>query len=300
MAENSRRSREDIINKIQEIQKKEDELKKRKLILQRQKPWYTQASNIIGLITIIITITIAAFSFIANEETILIDCEYSEAEPFTNISPSISNNVTVLFNNSKTENIGKIKFRLTNNGTKSIKKDNFVDGPIEFNLYSKTTNKLNDSIVDVPLLLDVVKVRNANQRNDLIKIITINEGAKFTYLPSLINPGESVELEALLSNISEIKIKVNGNIADGTFKVIKQSEAVKKTKFEMLGQNIVDILGAKWIALIILIIFFLLSLLKTIVTFEGFETNLVDITFALIFFSIDLTFLALIIAVIMS
>jgi hypothetical protein len=298
--ENNKMKREEILNKILEIQKKEDELKKRKHILQKQKPWYTQAPNIIGLLTIIITVGIAVFSFISNEEKIVLECVYSAGEPFTNISPNITTKVKVLYEDAPTENIGKVKFKLTNKGTKAIKKSDFEDGPIEFVLKGVSQPNLNDTIVAIPLLLDVIKLKNAGQKNDLIKINSKDEVAKFTYLPSLINPNETVELEALLSNINTTNITINGNIADGTFTVVKQYEEEKKSNFLTLGQSIIDILGAKWIALIILIVFFLLSLLKSLAAFDGFDKSLIDYTFGTLFITIDLSFLAMIISVIMN
>lgn len=250
--------------------------------------------------TIIITVAIAIFTFTVNEEKIVLECIYSSGEPFTNISPNISNKVKVLYDNSPTENIGKVKFKLINKGTRALKKSDFEDGPIEFLIKETKLPYINDTIQKIPLLLDVIKLTNAGQKNDILKIDSKKEIAKFTYLPSLINPNEIVELEALLSNINISAITINGNIADGTFKVSKQYEEVKKSKFLILGQSIIDILGAKWIALIILIVFFLLSLLKSIVAFEGFDHSLIDYTFAILFISIDLSFLAMIIAVIMN
>ncbi len=297
MKENKKNSKDEILNKILEIRKKEEELKKRKHILQSKRPWYTQATNIIGVITIILTLSIAIFSFISNEEKLELVCTYSEAEPFTNISPNLSNNISVLFNNSKTENIGKIKFILTNNGTKSIKKSDFVDGPIEFSIKSNYSKIENDSLKTIPLLLDVVKIKNAGQRNDVINITSRDGNTNFNYLPSLINPNESVELDALISNINNLSISIKGNIADGNFNVIKQYEKVKKSNFLMLGEYLIKFLGAKWIAITIFIIFFLLSLLKSIVSMEDFEHSLLDYTFGTLFIAIDIFFLAIIISV---
>lgn len=297
MAEKEKFQKDEILKKILEIRKKEEELKKRKHILQSKRPWYTQAPNIIGVITIILTISIAIFSFISNDEKLELICTYSEAEPFTNISPNLTNNISVLFNNSKTENIGKIKFIITNTGTKAIKKSDFVDGPIEINIKSNSSKNTNDSIMKIPLLLDVVKIKNAGQRNDVIKIKSINQNAKFNYLPSLMNPNESVEIDALISNIDNLSILIKGNIADGNFNIIKQYEKVKKSNFLLLGEYLIKFLGAKWIAITIFVIFFLLSLLKSIASLEGFEHDLLDYTFGALFIAIDLFFIAMIISI---
>lgn len=294
------RSKDEIVKKILEIEKSEQELKKRKHLLQKQKPWYTSASNIIGLLTIIITISIAIFSFIANEERLEMECLYSQAEPFTNISPNISNKVTVLFEGSSTDNIGRVRFKLSNNGTRAIKKSDFSDGPIQFKLNGTLEGTESDSLGYVPLLLDVVKLQNANQRNDIIEIKSTNEKSIFTYLPSLLNPGDEVELEALVSNITDLSVGIEGNIADGSFIASKQYEQRTKSTYLLLGDSIIRLLGAKWIAITLLIVFFLLSLLKSFAAFDSFEHNLVDYTFGTLFISIDLSFLASIISVAMN
>ena len=297
MTERKKQNNDELISKIVEIKKKEEELRKRKQILLNKKPWYKQASNIIGVLTIILTISIAIFSFISNDEKLEINCTYSEAEPFTNISPNLTNKISVSFNNSRAENIGKIKFVITNNGTKAIKKNDFVDGPIEFQIKSNFIEEQNDSLKKIPLLLDVVKIKNADQRNDVIKIKSNGKISKFTYLPSLINSNESVELDALISNIDNLSISISGNIADGNFNVIQQFEKIKKSNFLLVGENIINLVGAKWIAISIFVIFFLLSLLKSLLVLEDFDHGLLNYTFGILFISIDLFFIAMVISI---
>lgn len=292
---------EERIKKIIALQNEEKEIKRQKYLLQRQQPWYTQPSNVIGILAIIITIIFSLYSIFKSSEKLELTCVYSDPKPLTNFSPTLQEKIAVTFEGIPTSNIGKITFKLTNTGTKGLRKDDFIDGPIEFNIQSENKFERIDSIKKVPFLLDIKTINNSKQRNDILRLNSKNRNAKFTYLPSLINKNDIVELDVYISDINNVKILIQGNIANGKIITEKFTEKKDKSDFLKLGDYLINLFGSKWAAILITLVFFLLSVLKSLLAIlENFEKNLLDITLGTSFVFMDILFIILIISISMN
>ncbi|NQU68472.1 MAG: hypothetical protein HQ510_11060 [Candidatus Marinimicrobia bacterium] len=58
----NKKNENDLVRKFLELDKQENEIKQRRAILRKQKAWYLNPSNIIGILTIIVTISITVFT----------------------------------------------------------------------------------------------------------------------------------------------------------------------------------------------------------------------------------------------
>jgi hypothetical protein len=285
---------EELLNKLNEIDQQQRVLKKRKLILQRQKPWYSNPTNIIGIFTILVTIGIFLISFIKNNDRLELTIKYSDPKPLTNFNPNLQNKISVKFDGTPANNIGKITINLTNTGTKALKKEDFSDGPIDFYLQHNSMSFESDTSKEIPFLLDIVYIRKANQKNDVLKIVSQKKNASFTYLPSLINKNETVELEVYLSDVNYVNTKITGNISNGKLLTEKITEIKEVSIFSSLIGDIINLFGTKWLAITVIVVMMLLSLLKSLLSIiENFEKNAVDIFFGTLFIVFDLVFLVL-------
>jgi hypothetical protein len=301
MADQEKHNKDDIIKQLLELQNKEKEIKRSKVLLQRQQPWYQQSSNIIGILAIIVTVIISFYSIFKNTEKLELTCTYSDPKPLTSFSASLQEKIAVTFKGIPTSNIGKINIKLKNTGTKGLRKDDFVDGPIEFIIQSGNKFGLDDSAKIVPFLLDIVTINNSKQRNDILKFKSNDKNANFSYLPSLINKNDVVEFEIYLSDIKNVKTSIEGSISNGEIITERFAEQTEQGVFIKAGSIVIEIFGAKWLALLVLILVFLLSLLKSVMVIsEFFERNLLDFTFGTLFIFIDSLFIILIISVIMN
>lgn len=301
MSKNDNLNQEQLYKKITNLHNEEKELRRQKYLLQKQQPWYQQPSNVIGILAIIITIIFSVYSIFNGSEKLELTCIYSDPKPLTNFSPALQEKIAVTFENIPTSNIGKIYFKLINTGNRGLKKDDFVDGPIDFIIQSKSKFNNIDSIKTVPFLLDIKIINNSKQKNDILKLDSKDKNGHFSYLPSLINKNDIVEFEVYISDINNVKISIQGNIANG--KIISQKFEGKKDKnnFLKVGDILIDLFGSKWAAILILLVVFLLSLLKSLLAMaDNFERNLLDITFGTLFIAIDGLFIMLIISIMLN
>lgn len=294
-------NKEEIIQKLLDLQNKEKELKRRKFILQKQQPWYQQPTNVIGVLAIIVTVTISIFSILRSSEKLELTCIYADPKPLTNFSPTLQEKIAVTFKGAQTSNIGKINIKLKNTGTKGLKKDDFVDGPIEFMIQSGNKFGVDDSLKIIPFLLDIVTINNSKQRSDILKVKSTDKNANFSYLPSLINKNDIVEFDVYISDINNVKISIEGNISNGKIISERYTEETEKSTFLQVGSTVISVFGTKWIALLVIFLILILSALKSLLAIsENFEKNVLDITFGTLFVIIDLLFLVIFISVIMN
>lgn len=270
MANKDSKSNARLKLEFSEIEREEKDLKRRKILLQKQYKWYKNPTNIIGIVTIIVMVSIAIFTLLINSKYLELTCKYSEPKPLTSFSPEIQENISIKYKNSEVMNIGKINVTLENTGTAGITMDDFVDGPIEFYVKNKSSEfyeksqqipPMSDWPYAIPFLLDIAVIENANQRNDSLYIYSYSHNAKFTYLPSLINKGEIIEFELYISDINEVSIEILGNLKNGNLIVKKYfSEEEEVGKFISLSNSIIGLFGSKVMAMlaILLIIFIVL------------------------------------------
>jgi hypothetical protein len=133
--DNNKKSHEDeLFQKLIDIQNKEKELKQRRILLQKQQPWYQQPQNIIGLLAILVTVLLSFYTIFKTTDKLQLTCVYTDPKPLTNFSPTLQEKISVTYKDIQTSNIGKITIKLVNSGTKGLTKDDFVDGPIEFKI----------------------------------------------------------------------------------------------------------------------------------------------------------------------
>jgi len=151
---------------------------------------------------------------------------------------------------------------------------------------------------DVPYLLDIVVLKNSNQKSDVLKINSTNYESEFSYMPSLLNQTQSVEIEVYLSDITNAQLDISGNLIDGNIKMIESNGVTERKPLSNLFDNLIYVLGAKWLAILIFTILFLLSVLKSIAAVsEGVDEPL-EYIFAFLFFTIDILFLLILIGLI--
>lgn len=298
MEDKNQKIKDERFKKLIELQNEEKEIRRQRNILQRQQPWYVQPSNVIAVLAIVITIFFSLYSIFKSTEKLELTCVYSDPKPLTNFSPALQDKIALTFAGIPASNIGKITFKLTNTGTRGLRKDDFVDGPIDFKIQSSYRPNKIDSTYTVPFLLDIRTISNSKQKNDILKLNSKDRNARFSYLPSLINKNDVVEFEVYISDINNVKISVEGNIANGKIISEKYAEKVDKSNFIKAGELIINIFGSKWGAFLITLVLFLLSLLKSLIIMsEIFQGDKIDIIFGTFFIFIDCLFIILMVSI---
>jgi hypothetical protein len=150
-------------------------------------------------------------------------------------------------------------------------------------------------------LLDVVVINNSKQRNDILKLKSTDNNAIFSYLPSLINKNDIVEFDVYVSDINNVKFSADAIITNGEFISEKLTEQIEQSKFLQAGKFIIDLFGNKWVASLVILLIFLLSLLKSLVIIsDDFDTSFPALTLATMFILVDLLFVVLIISIVMN
>ena len=142
---NEKRSTEEILKMLRDIDENEKQLKMRRNILKRQKPWYLNPTNIIGIITILTTITIALYSIMGNSKKKELTCSYSQPKPLTSFSSKIQEDISIHYRNITVPDLAVINITIKNTGTEGLTRNDFADGPIEFNIEHKLLLE-NDSV----------------------------------------------------------------------------------------------------------------------------------------------------------
>jgi len=301
MEENDKIKKDELLQKLIDIQNKEKELRQRRILLQKQQPWYQQPQNIIGLLAILVTVLLTFYTIFKTTDKLQLTCVYTDPKPLTNFSPTLQEKISVTYKDIQTSNIGKITIKLINTGTKALTKDDFVDGPIEFKIIGGNHISKNDSIKPLPFLLDVVVINNSKQRNDILKLKSTDNNANFSYLPSLVNKNDIVEFDVYVSDINNVKFSADAIITNGEFISEKLSEQIEQSKFLQAGKFIIDIFGNKWIASLVILLIFLLSLLKSLfIITDDFDKSFPALAFATMFIFVDLLFVVLIVSILMN
>lgn len=226
---------------------------------QRQKAWY-QPMTIVSLISLLLMLIPILTPFV-NREKVELGYAYTDVQPLTNFSADVQDDVQVFFRDKPANNIGKINVKIKNTGRKELKSDDFPDGPIRFdikrsNYFEYGTDSLGGN---TPFLLDVVLRNNSGQKSDKISpLISIGANAHFTYMPSLLNSNETVDLEIYVSETEGVTTDISGKVANG--KIIPLPADIKSQyenygTFKRLGYSIAALIGDKaWWALLLLFI----------------------------------------------
>ncbi|BAX79343.1 hypothetical protein [Labilibaculum antarcticum] len=300
MDNNEKLSSHDLnTNRLKEIAEREKELKREKSMLLRDKPWYTKASNWIAIFAIIISATLSIYTLNRTDKKKQLTVSYSKTSSlFTNISRN-EYSFQLLYDSLTIENLSKLSVRMTNTGEKSISSDDFKDGPIRV-IFSNDDIDKNETI---PTIIDIVTKQRANQTND--KIIYDNKlNSSFEYLPSLLNKGESIELEIYLSCTSTSVSNIIGKITDGelinTGLSSNEKNQNENLSFNTIFKSFSNAVGSKTLSVIILIILSITAIIYLVlelplVGFDDKEDTVISISAMTIgLFPILLLFLQLI------
>ncbi|KAB8154225.1 hypothetical protein EZY14_007250 [Kordia sp. TARA_039_SRF] len=239
--------------RLEEIEQRENFLRKEKLRLQNEKPWYKKPQNLIAIFGILFPIIVSILISQSNDTKKELTVEYSNIEPLIVESSSFGNNVSIKYDSTDINNISRVKFRIINSGTLDIEKGDFVDGPLKIFLKSKLVNQ------DLKLF-KISKKNNAGQQNAILEFESLNKESSFTYLPSLLNKGDEVTLDLYLIDPVPFNFDIKGKIKNGKVKgpiLSKNEEFVLGYKTFVLSIN--SFFKYKWLTIGFLVILFIIT-----------------------------------------
>lgn len=259
------------IAEIEEIEKQQLYLKRQREILLREKPWYKRPTSIISIIAILVSITLFILNTYISHQNKELTITYTNPSSLVLFTGSIKSKARIVYEQKKISDMSRSVIAIKNTGTKAIQLDDFKDGPIVFRIiYSNNENYEKTDTGSVPPLLDIVNKNGAGQKLSVLQISSRMKPSVFTYLPSLLNPGEVVELEIYTSTQSEFSITAEGKISDGNIVFQGRIEAgsthpTPSNYKDMFLVGLNGLLGAKWITILISMILFIISLFLSII-----------------------------------
>ncbi len=194
---------------------------------------------------------LATFIYTITQENIKeLSVYYSESEKLITRENNQYEKIKVYYDNSLVQNISILHLLIVNTGDYSITKDDFFDSPIHFEISNRDEVKRNN----LPNILDVMLINDANQRNS---ILFFDDGQNsFSYMPSLLNKGEEVQIDILMPDNPNYDLKCIGKLKDGRPINLKSlDDIMKPSRFEMFIQGIQELFLFKWISVLISIVF---------------------------------------------
>ena len=247
-------------NRVREIEEQESLLRHERVRLLQERVWYKKTTTWIGIFAIIVPILLFTLNHFISQQKTQLTVSYDEPRTLVFLTASVRARAKLLFDGKPIENIWRARVYIKNTGSMAIDSGCFKDGPIKFTISNSKKEKDDLDKSGIPLMLDIVKVSGAGQRQDILEIAPPNEPAGFTYVPSLLNPGESVELEIYLSEISNYKLSCQAKLANGKIALVSITDTIKTKPHKAFGGAIVNIFGSKWLSIAVLVIALAMSL----------------------------------------
>jgi hypothetical protein len=267
--------------RLRELEEREFYLRNEKSRILKEQPWFRKPQNLIAVFAVLLPIIVSFFISIYSEDKKEITIEYSELEPLIVESSSFGNKVSIKYDSVEIKNISKLKFKIINSGNLDVEKKDFIDGPLKIVLSdSDNTEKVN--------IYKILNIDDAGQQNSLLKFDTFNKISSFTYLPSLLNAGDEVIIDAYLIDPSKFNISMSGKIKNG--KIIGPIIS-KKDEFNIGYKTLILSINSffkyKWLSIIIFVILFFITALSSIFILSMQEdpkwlTNIMGLTIGVV------------------
>lgn len=251
-------------NRLREIEEQESLLRHERVRLLQERVWYKKPTTWIGISAVTVPILLFTLNYFISQQKTQLTISYDKPHTLVFLTASVRSRAELRFDGKPIENIWRATVHIKNTGTTSIDSGHFKDGPIKFTISTSKKEKDDLDKSGIPLMLDIVKVSGAGQRQDILEIAPPNEPAGFTYVPSLLNPGESVELEIYLSEASNYKLSCQAKLVNGNVVLVSITDTMSKkleTKpHKVFGGAIINLFGSKWLSIVVLVIVLAMSL----------------------------------------
>lgn len=283
------------VKRLEEIEQREHFLRREKLRLQREKPWYRKPQNLIAVFGVLFPIIVSILINQSSETKKELTVEYSEIEPLIVESSSFGNNVSIKYDSTDINNISRVKLKIFNSGTLDVEKNDFVDGALKITLKSNLPN-------EELKLFKISKKNNAGQQNAILEFESLNEESSFTYLPSLLNKGDEVVLDLYLIDPVSFNFEIKGKIKEGNIigpLLLKNDDIKLGYKTFVLSIN--SFFKYKWLTIAVLMILFIITGISALFIFamgEEIEAPAFTITIGTVISLVAILVLAIVISLI--
>ncbi len=243
--------------RLKEIDEQETQLRHERASLLNERPWFTKPNIWLSIFGICVPIVLFGLNYFLSQQKSQITITYSTPRPLVLFTTSVKSKAELLFEGRPVENICRTIVQIKNTGNRTIDREQFKDGPLTF-IVSSSEQEVSqkNSNKNIPSVLDVVQTSGAGQQHDVLNIISTRNPAKFTYLPSLLNPGESVDIEIYSSRLSGLALEFQGKLANGDIvirrNVDESSDAKSEKPNRLLALGIIGLAGSRWLALVLL------------------------------------------------
>lgn len=249
------------VERLRELEERELFLRKEKNRLIREKPWFRKPQNLIAIVGILFPIVVTMLINIYIEDKKELTVEYFEIEPLIVESSNFGNKVSIKYDSTEIKNISRIKFRILNSGDIDIEKSDFIDGSLKISILPKShNNKIN--------IYKVLKINDAGQQNSILEFEPFNHNNAFSYLPSLLNKGDEVILDAYLIDPSNYTINIKGKIKNGEIRGPQFSKADNlELGYKSFILSIYSFFNSKWVMIPLFVLIFILTAISSVFIF---------------------------------
>lgn len=214
--------------KLRELREKENLIRQERERILANRPWYSKPQNLISVLAIILPIIASIIFKVLDEDKKILRIEYNQSEKLLTTNELKEQRISVNYDSLNITNISSIKITITNTGDIPIRKSDFIDGPIKFNVLDKIQNR---ELQKFPFLLNVFRINDAGQQSSELKILERKRIGQFVYKPTLLNPGDKVEIGILLSNEPNVDLTWAGKIDNGQIEfhknIINESQNIQ-------------------------------------------------------------------------
>ncbi|ABQ03722.1 hypothetical protein [Flavobacterium johnsoniae] len=243
--------------KIRDILGKEAYLRRERQKLISEKPWYKKPEIIIAIFGVIFPILASYFITSYESDRKELTVLNSNFEPIISESSNFQGNLVISYDSAAVNNISKLTIKLKNTGNVSLVKSDFLDGPVNFQIIYDKNN--------LSTILQVRKKSDANQQNSELSYKNGKAKSSVIYLPSLLNKGDEVLIEAYFLNTPNARFNVVGKLLNGDIKDTRPIDS-KDTKigYRTFILSINSFFGYKWLTVFICIILFISTSLSSI------------------------------------
>jgi hypothetical protein len=266
-----RSSSQELAARLEAISREQENLRRERSLLQREKPWHRRAQSWISLSAIVVSVTIFLANYLLSQKKPELTSSYVQSTQSALLGATGGSQLRLSYAGTTVENLCRLTIRMMNTGTTALTPDDFRDGPVRVALTAAAAPLVPGS---TPLLLDVLERNSSGQHSQVLAIESKESPAVFTYLPSLLNRGESVVFEAYTSApviVSTSGKILNGRVLDAGLSNDVAPRELPSSPLRILLLGVAGVFGGKAVALIAMIIIFLLCVTNAMAVYSACE-----------------------------
>ncbi len=166
--------------------------------------WARKPELILSLLNVLVAVAAIVIPQLSSD---IRELSFSYSKPVTiaSLTPAVEPNATITFNGIPIRSLNITTVYLKNTGNKGFEAADFKDGPLKLSVFPlKPIKKGRNN--HALFLLYTVSRKTAGQSKDKLEFKSGSASAVITYVPSVLNKGDTVELELYTSSPEPLQI----------------------------------------------------------------------------------------------